>query len=140
MSNIDEQEKRITRIFGKDEIPEVNNEILRKYLAYLKKNLVFPCYLTGTEDFPWEERYVFGYGSKEKYEELKKTRPSYTDTFESLSFDDEVDRGYGILTNVKRVSDKRRFALPLADLESTDKQSKNYQLLEDYSFWFVNYR
>ena len=140
MSNIDEQKKRITRIFGKDKVPKVSNEILVEYLTYLKKNLAFPCYLTGTEDFPWEERYVFGYGSKKQYEELKKTKPSYTDTFELLSFDDEVDRSYGILTNVKRVSDKRKFTLPLYDLESTDKQSKNYQLLEDYSFWFVNYR
>ena len=48
--------------------------------------------------------------------------------------------GYGISVNVKRVSDKRKFTLPLADLESTDKQSNNYQLLDDYSVWFVNYQ
>jgi hypothetical protein len=140
MFDFDEQERRIARIFGEDEVPEVNNKTLRTYLAYLEKNLEFPCYLTGIEDFSWEERYVFGYGSKTQYKELKKTKPSYTDTFELLGFDDEVGEGYGILASVKRVSDKRKFALPLADLKTTDERSKNYQLLDDYSVWFVNYR
>jgi hypothetical protein len=72
MSDFDEQERRIARILGEGEVPEVNNKTLRTYLAYLKKNLEFPCYLTGIEDFSWEERYVFGYGSKAQYEELKK--------------------------------------------------------------------
>ncbi|MCB0045522.1 MAG: hypothetical protein H6642_11320 [Caldilineaceae bacterium] len=91
------------------------------------------------EDFPWEERYVFGYGSKTEYEKLKKTQPSYTDTFEFLGFDDEVDRGYGILVKVRRVADKRKFTVSLDDLEATDEQSTNCQLLDDFSVWFVNY-
>lgn len=140
MSDFDEQKRRIASVFGGDEVPEVNSKTLRAYLAYFKKNLEFPCYLTGIEDFSWEERYVFGYGSKTQYEELKKTRPSYTDTFKLLGFDDDIDEGYGILANVKRVSDKRKFALSLADLKATDEQSKNYQLLHDFSVWFVNYR
>jgi hypothetical protein len=139
MSDLDEQDRRIAGILGEDEVPKVNNKTLRTYLAYLKKNLEFPCYLTGIEDFPWEERYVFGYGSKIEYEKLKKTQPSYTDTFEFLGFDDEIDEGYGILVKVKRVSDKRKFTLPLADLEATDKKSKEYQLLNDFSVWFVNW-
>ena len=140
MSDLDEQDRRIARVLGEDEVPEVNNRTLRIYLAYLRENLGFPCYLTGIEDFSWEERYVFGYGSKTEYEKLKKTQPSYTDTFEFLGFDDELDEGYGIPVKVKRVADKRKFTLPLADLEATDKQSKNYQLLDDFSVWFVNYR
>ena len=58
--------------------------------------------------------------------------------FELLSFDDEIYE-VGILVNVKRVSDKRKFVIPLAELEAGDKKSKNYQLLDDYSVWFVNY-
>jgi hypothetical protein len=38
------------------------------------------------------------------------------------------------------ISDKKKFVLPLADLKSTDRKSKNYQLLDDYSVWFVNNR
>jgi len=88
---------------------------------------------------------VTGYRKQEtsdqkEYEKLKKTQPSYTDIFECIDFNRETDEGYGISVNVKRVSDKRKFTLPLADLESTDKQSNNYQLLDDYSVWFVNYQ
>jgi hypothetical protein len=140
MSDSGEQEKRIAGILGEDEVPEVTDGTLKKYLVYLQKNLEIPCYLTGIEDFSWEERYVFGGGNQKEYEKLKKTQPSYTDIFECIDFNRETDEGYGISVNVKRVSDKRKFTLPLADLESTDNQSNNYQLLDDYSVWFVNYQ
>jgi Calcium binding len=140
MSEFDAQDERIAKVLGEDEVPEVNDRTLRRYLAYLKENLEFPCHLTGIEDFSWEERYVFGYGSQVEYEKLKKTQPSYTDTFEVLGFEEEVDEGYGILVKVKRVSDKKKFSLPLADLAATDEQSKNYRVLDDFSVWFVNYR
>jgi hypothetical protein len=44
------------------------------------------------------------------------------------------------MVNVRRVSDKKTFVLPLADLKATDKKSQNYELLDDYSTWFVNYQ
>ena len=140
MSDLDEQEKRIAEVFGEDEALEVNQETLSIYLAYLQNNIAPPCHLTGIEDFSWEERYVFGYGSKKEYEQLKKTQPSYTDTFDFLGFDDLIDEGYGIFVNAKRVSDNKKFTLPVADLEATDKTSKNYQVLDDFSVWFANYR
>lgn len=96
--------------------------------------------MTGIEDFSWEERYIFGPGSKAEYEKLKRTQPSYTDTFELLGFEEEVDEGYGILVKVKRVSDKKKFTMALADLEATNEQSANYQFLNDYSVWYVNYK
>jgi calcium binding protein len=139
MSDFDEQERRIARTLGGKAALKVNPKTLRTYRDYLKNNLESPCYLTGIEDFPWEERYVFGFGSQAEYKRLKQTQPSYTDTFELLSFD-EIDVDYGLRAQVKRVSDKREFTLPLADLEATDEQSKNHQLLDDYSVWFVNYR
>lgn len=75
-----------------------------------------------------------------EYEELKKTRPSYTDHYRFLSLDDDYDEDMGSYVNVRRISDKKEFVLPLADLEAVDKKSKNYQILHDYSVWFVNYR
>jgi hypothetical protein len=140
MSDYDEQEKRIASALGEDEVPEVDDRTLRAYLAYLKEHLSSPCYLTGIEDFAWEERYIFGYGSKSEYEKLKKTQPSYRDTFEFLDLYEEIDEGYGVLANVKRVDDNMKFTLPLADLEDRDENSKNYQILDDYSVWFVNNR
>jgi hypothetical protein len=141
MSDFDKQEKRIAEVFDEDEVPWVGDDTLTTYLDYLKKNVKLPCRVTGIEDmgyFGWEEYYCFGPGSKIEYERLKKSRASFMDTFELLSFDDELYEE-GILVNVKRVSDKKKFVIPLAELEAEDKKSKNYQLLDDYSVWFVNY-
>ncbi len=95
MSDFGEQEQRIAGILGEDEVPEVTDRTLKKYLVYLQKNLEFPCYLTGIEDFSWEERYVFGDSNQKEYEKLKKTQPSYKDTFECIDFNRETDEGYG---------------------------------------------
>ena len=139
MSEIDDQDKRISAIFG-GEIPDVTEESLETYRAYLQEHLELPCQLTGIEDFDWEEYYVIGPGDQKEYENLKKTRASYRDKFKMVSFEDLIDEGAGILVEVRRVSDRRKFTLPLAELEATEKKSKNYQLLDDYSVWFVNYR
>ncbi|MEW6730616.1 MAG: SEC-C metal-binding domain-containing protein [Acidobacteriota bacterium] len=133
------QDTRIEAILGTKRL-DVTKKTIKTYLTYLKQNITLPCELTGIEDFDWEERYVFGYGSKKEYEELKKTHPSYTDEYNLLSFQDDIDVDTGILVKVQRISDKKQFTLPLADLEATNEQSHNYQLLDDYSVWFVNYR
>lgn len=147
MSDFDEQEKRIVEVLGEDdvpgEVPGVDEDTLETYFDYLKENLKSPCRLTGIEDmgyFGWEEYYTLGPGSKREHERLRKKRASFMDTFELLSFDDEFDEDYGIFVEVRRVSDKKRYVIPLADLEATDKKSKNYQLIDDYVVWFVNYR
>ena len=127
MTKLDKLRQRIASIFEMKDVPSVDIETLERYLDYLKQNLEFPCQLTGIEDFPWEEFYVIGPGSKKEHERLRKTRPSYMDTYDLLSFDDDVDPNSGIVVNVQRVSDKKKFFLPLADLEATDERSKNYQ-------------
>jgi hypothetical protein len=97
---------------------DVTRKTVRTYLSYLKKHVEIPCQLTGIEDFEWEEPYAFSYGSKREYEELKKTQPSYTDKFNLIKFEGEMDDYYdGIFVHVQRVSDKKKFALPLASVE-----------------------
>jgi hypothetical protein len=140
MGEYEKQEKRIIVILGTKKL-DVTRKTLSTYLKYLKNHVETPCQLTGIEDFEWEEAYVFGFGSKREYEKLKKTQPSYTDKFNLIDFIDDIDDEYdGIFVNVQRLSDKKQFILPLADLKSTDRKSKNYQLLDDYSVWFVNNR
>ncbi len=146
-SSFEEQEQRIGVIVGFDEegeILDVNDHTLATYRHYLQQNLEFPCYVTGIEDlgcFGWEEYYTFGHGSKKEHERLRKTRPSYRDTYEFLGFEDRIQDGfYGLLVNVKRTSDKKKFCLPLSDLKGTSENTKNDQLLDDYSVWFVNWR
>ena len=139
MSHYEKQERRIENILGKD-LLKVSNESHDVYLKYLKKHILKPCLLTGREDFRWEEYYVIGPGDEKEYEELKKTKPSYTDTFEFLEFDDNYyDVEGGLLIWAKRVSDGKEFPLPLEYLKAVDNKSNNYILFEDYSSWLVNY-
>ena len=118
MPKLDNQDQRIANIFGMKKVPDVTNETLARYLVYLQQHLTFPCQLTGIEDlgcFSWEEYYTFGPGSKKEYEQLKKKRASYTDTYELLGFDDEVDPDDGLLVHVRRLADKKKFTLTLSD-------------------------
>jgi len=135
---MDKRDERILRILQNDDTGKTKKN-LEKYLDYLKKNLSYPCVLTGIEDFNWEEFYIFGPGDKEEYEELKETKPSYMDTFELLELLDKVDLILGIFVKVKRYSDEKIFLIPLADLKAADRKSENYQLLHDFSVWIVNY-
>ena len=94
-----QQETRIAAIFGKEEIPKVNEDTVAIYFDYLKQHLEFPCHLTGIEDrgcFAWEERYRFLPDRTEEYEERKKQEPSYMDTYELLNFEDEYDAYAGL--------------------------------------------
>jgi len=139
MGKIEKQEARISAILATKKLA-VSKAKLKTYLRYLKGRLEFPVKVKGIEDFEWEEYYVFGPGSEREYEQLKKTNPSYTDTFNLLGLVEEVEDWEGILAKLVRLSDKKRFTLPLADLRATDKSSKTYELLDDYSVWFVNNR
>lgn len=137
--DFDEQEKRIRQILKAGKSDEIwkSPRTVACYRQYLKENICRPCLLTGIEDFLWEERYVFGYGDPEEYEELKKTRPSYTDTFELIEIEDEPEEQ--IFVTVKRLSDKKVFQLELDWLEAVEQESDNYMLLHDYSVWYVNF-
>jgi hypothetical protein len=134
------QDDRVMAILGVDdeEALEVTVTMLNRYLNYLKENIETPCIVTGMQDFRWEEYYVIGPGSKKEYEKLKKDNPSYTDKFQIVSFYDDFDERDGIYVRVRRISDNKEFDLPLADLEATDTYSRNWQLLDDYSYWIAN--
>lgn len=145
MNKEDIQESRIRAVLGDD--GELDHEEAVKYFCeYLKKNLRFPCEVTGLEDFDGEEFYVFGPGDKEEYKQLKKTQPSYKDRYDLLAIDQETDSewmlfaGEDISALVRRKSDGLQFCLGLAELKATDRKSENYRLLDDYAVWFVNNR
>src|SRR5438046_1339446 len=65
-------ERRINAILGDDNGRTDENAC--RYLDHLRRNLKLPLRVTGTEDFPWEEPYVFGGWSQAEYRRLK--RPS----------------------------------------------------------------
>ena len=141
----DAQDKRIIAVIGEYGDLEFD-EARTLFYQHLKTNLLLPCEVTGMEDFNWEEIYVFGPGDQGEYNQLKKTQPSYTDKYELLGIDRELQSGWilfgedDIAARVKRISDGKEFLLGLSELKAVDKKSDNYQLLDDFSCWLVNNR
>jgi len=74
----DEQSKNITQILDSMDL-SVTEENQDKFFDYLSEHIKYPCFLTGAEDFSWEEPYLFGGFDQKEYERLKKKRASYTD-------------------------------------------------------------
>ena len=133
---MDADEKRIYSILGKDNAR--TGRTAERYRVYLLKRLSLPFVATGREDFQWEEPYVLGGCDKREYEKLKKTNPSYTDTFElqALEAPDEHD---DVVAKVKRISDGRVFHIGLSWLCCEDEESEAFTLLDDYGVWHTNY-
>ena len=140
MNAVDRQLKRIAQVFGMDEPPGVKEKTLKIFLKHLRKNVELPCTLTGSEDFEWEEFYIIGPGSKKEHEQLRKTNASYLDTFDLIDFVLDPHDDGGIHAQVRRLSDKKIFILPLDYLKVKPRKSKNCDLINDYGVWFVNCR
>ena len=136
--NSDEKGKRIASILARQDL-SVNDENQRIYFAWLQKHLHKPILLTGSEDFPWEEKYLLGGWDKDEYEALKKMQPSYTDKFTFTGLVPDIDDRYGILAKVERTTDRKTFTLPLWDLECVDANPTSQGLISDYSYWMTNY-
>lgn len=142
---LDAQEKRILAVIGNYETVEFN-QARNLFYQHLKTNLVLSCQVTGIEDFSWEEFYILGPGDEREYAYLKKTTPSYTDKYELLGIDKDGDSEWmmcwkdDIAARAKRISDGKEFILGLSEIKAIDKKSANYQLLDDFSVWFVNNR
>ncbi len=135
-----EQYKRIEQILG-GKFTDISRrqETLEYYKAYLSGTLNFPVEVCGREDFSWEEFYLLGPGDKREYEELKRTRASYKDILRMTRLSEHIEVHYGLFGHFTRISDRKRFELPLEDFKAVNEKSAEAQLLEDYSVWFVNY-
>ena len=130
--------KRIATVFGTDKTPEVGKEGLQIYRAHLLQHLDKEAVLTGREDFLWEEFYVFGPGDRKEYEELKKGRASYTDTFVLVDIPNKTIGDHDLIERVRRLSDKKKFEIGLSWLTTKKKRTEAYQLLDDFATWIVN--
>ena len=146
MSKIDDHEKRIETIIEANEDVESFEEARNRFFQYLCQNLQLPCDVTGSDDFDWEEPYVYGGWDQDEYKELKKDQPSYKDTFQLLAIHKDIYsvwmlfQGDDLTAEVRRKSDNKKFYLGLAELEAIKKGTKNARLLDDYSVWLVNSR
>ncbi|MFW5798210.1 MAG: plasmid pRiA4b ORF-3 family protein [Planctomycetota bacterium] len=133
---MDADDKRIQEILGDDNERTMRNA--KRYRDYLIEHLSLPVTVTGREDFPWEEPYVVGGWDVQKYEELKKTNPSYTDTFEITSLT-PPNMHADVVAQVRRLSDGRYFEIGLSWLTCDDEDDDAHTLLEDYGVWHANY-
>lgn len=140
MNTMGRQLKRITKVSGQEEPPDVKEKTLKIFLKPLRQNVEHPCILTGGEDFEWEEFYIIGPGSKKEHEQLRKTNASYLHTFDLIDFVLDPYGDEGIHAEVRRLSGKKIFFLDLDYLKVKPKKSKNFSLIDDYGVWFVNYR
>lgn len=136
---MDAEEKRIAKVFGTDEAPEVSEQNLLKYREYLLLHLDQKAILTGREDFPWEEFYVLGPGDKKEYENLKRTRPSYTDEYLLTDISASTAEEDDLLAQVKRLSDSSKYEIGLSWLTTKAKKGSDFQLLNDFATWQVNW-
>jgi hypothetical protein len=118
-----DQDDRIRMIFGltsNDPLPDVDDETLETYHEHLSENLVFPFEAEHTSDTgPFSSRTM----------KVKVTCLGDPD--------DErmIDDTYGILCEARH--ERRVVTLPLGELEEA---KPNQQLVEDYCYWFWNYR
>lgn len=110
-----EEGKRIQKVLaGVDEEGEM--EVFRAWKNYLEKNLTFPF-----------DAKVLGYQDKGPLQSGNKV------SAKKISIIDDL---YGIIIELKH--GRKKFAHPLSDLEVINRDSPNYQLLNDYGTWFAN--
>lgn len=110
-----EEGKRIGKILaGLD--PDDEIAMLERWEEYLEQHLSFPFEAVVDE---WQERGPLKAGD--------------TGSINSISMVDEL---YGIIVEL-RVG-RKKYEYPLCEFVATDKQSSNYQLIQDYRVWFAN--
>ncbi|MBK4732027.1 hypothetical protein JJD41_19445 [Oxynema sp. CENA135] len=141
--DLEELESKVSSILKTEDI-EVNKKNLKTYLNYIKNKISLPCHLTGIEPFAWEEDYFDSPPHiQKKSPKPKATLPSFENVFLLLGFEENVSLEEGIRVQLKRTSDRRKFVLPLVDLEVygdlDNSYKENHELLNTYEIWFVNY-
>jgi len=141
-----DEDPRVARVEAIVGDPELElDRALDVLLRHLRADLVLPCQVRVVEDFHWEEPFRLDEWNPARYARLKETQPSCTDDFQLQAIDLDAGSGWmrfseDIAAHVRRISDGREFVVGLSQLEATDKNSPNFQLLDDYGAWFANDR
>ena len=136
---MDNFEKNITSILKTDDVPDVNEEYLGKFLNYFQENFDKNVTLTGAEVFRWEEYYIFGPGSKKEYEDKKKKNLSSDDLFSLIGITEDFIDDVDPVIKVRRLTDKKLFYIGLSWVTTKEENNPMHILLEDFSTWVVNY-
>jgi hypothetical protein len=119
--NVKDEDDRVRLALGltsDDPLPDVDEDTLLAYYRYLAAHLSFPI------EGSWEE-------------ESSPAQPVKITALCDPEDDSWVDEMYGLICQAKLR--RRVIEIPLADCEAR-KGSPYRQLLEDYAYWFWNYR
>jgi hypothetical protein len=115
--NQDDRIRLILGLTGDDPLPEVDQEMLVKYRDYLNKHLSFPFAAKHCpEDDPESDITVTCLPDPDDY---------------------DCDEFYGLFCEARLGG--QHITVPLGDIE-VKKAKPNYQLVDDYLYWFWNYR
>ena len=113
----DDRIKLILGATGDDPVPDVHEETLLAYWRHLSHNLAFP----------FEARHCPEDGAANPVSVIRLSDPE----------ESECDEFYGLLCEAQL--GKRRVLVPLGEIE-VKKGRPNHQLIDDYSYWFWNWR
>jgi len=122
--SLTDQDDRIRQVFGltsDDPLPEADDEALQSYYEYLAANL----------SFPFEMRSSIN-ARRSAAKALKITILGLVDQDDNSEGDE-----YGLFCQAQR--DGEHVELPLAEVE-VQPGNPNHQLVDDYSYWFVNWQ
>jgi hypothetical protein len=123
------------------DLPEVSLEMLTRYQNFLLNKLPAGLNMTGQEPlgyFAWEERFAWGHGDEKDYKSLREKYASCKDKFKFIRLK-SLSEEFGLIAELKRMSDKKLFVIPLSDLKVSKLKPREHQLVEDYVYWFVNF-
>ena len=114
MTEESSQSDRIKNLLNECADLSVGSETLQAYYLFLLQNLNLPCDVITASEY---ERYQL---------EL---------------LENSEDEFFGLLGKVKLLSDERKISMiPLCDLKAVNNRSENFELLNDYATWFINYQ
>lgn len=117
LGNQDDRIRLILGLTGDDPVPEVDQEVLAKYWDYLNKHLSLPFAARHCpEDGPDNDITVTCLPDPDDY---------------------DCDEFYGLFCEARL--GRRQITVPLGEIE-VKKGKPNYQLVDDYLYWFWNYR
>jgi hypothetical protein len=132
---VSDQDLRIAAILGGK--PDIHfRDAIEIFRAYIHPRMQFPCEAAASGPFCWEIPYL-ARDSDAEYERLQRSAPSHTDSFELLRFEEGFStwmryRDEDITVCARRTTDERDFWLGLAELQVLDRDSLNFQLVDDY--------
>lgn len=111
MMEDDGQMERVKAALQECDKLSVSTETVQVFFDFLSDNLSLPCDVITAGEF---ERYQLDY--------IKNSG----------------DILFGLLGKVRLLSDESKQSLiPLCDLKAVNNRSKNFQLLNDYTAWFI---